>query len=206
MSIKHYFNPMSRGVTTDWMLKELAVPHETIVIDISDGEQNEATFRAINPMGKLPTLVDGDTVVTETAAICAYLADKFIDKGFAPVVDTPARAAYYRFLFVPGTTLEPAFALAAAGIEHPQPTSVGWGDKERVLATIEAMCPERDWALGDEFSAADVVFGGFLDFSMVFNWFEASPQVAAYVERIRARPAYRESHQAFIDMGFSIGG
>ena len=79
--MKHYFNPMSRAVTSDWMLKELDAEHERIVIDIQAGEQNSSEYRAINPMGKVPTLVDGDTVITEAAAICAYLADKFAEKG-----------------------------------------------------------------------------------------------------------------------------
>jgi glutathione S-transferase len=206
MSIKHYFNPMSRAVTTDWMLRELDAPHEKIIIDTSAGEQNTPEFRTINPMGKLPALVDGQTIVTETAAICAYLADKFAEKHFAPDINSPERAAYYRYLFIPGNTFEPAFSLAAAGFEHPQPESAGWGDRERVLTTIESMCPNDGWALGDGFSTADVVFGGFLDFSMVFNWFEASPKVASYVERIRLRPAYLETHAGFISMSFSVGG
>lgn len=204
MTIKHYFNPMSRGVTTDWMLKELGVAHETVIIDLSTGEQNSAEFRAINPMGKLPALVDDDTVVTETSAICAYLADKFIDKQLAPAIDSPQRAAYYRYLFVAGNTLEPALALAAAGLTHPNAGSAGWGDKERAVATIESLCPEADWALGASFSTADVIFGGLLDFGMIFGWLEASSKVASYVDRLRSRPAYIESHGAFIDMGFSL--
>jgi len=189
--MKHYFNPMSRGVTTDWMLKELDVPHEQIIIDFSTG------------MGKLPALVDGETVVTEVAAICAYLADKFPEKELAPEAGSTDRAPYYRYLFIAGNTVEPAFSLATFGIEHPQPSSAGWGDMSRVLATIETLTPNVGWALGKQFTAADVVFGGLLDFSMVFKLFEASPRVADYVERIRGRPAYRETHGAFINMGGS---
>lgn len=201
--MKHYFNPMSRGITTDWMLKELDVPHEQIIIDFSKGENNSPEYRKINPMGKLPALVDGGTVVTEVAAICAYLADKFPEKKLAPEPGSTDRATYYRYLFIAGNTIEPALALAASGLEHPQPSSAGWGDIPRVLATIEVMTPEVGWALGEQFTAADVVFGGLLDFSMAFNLLEASPRVADYVERIRARPAYRETHGAFINMGGS---
>lgn len=201
--MKHYFNPMSRGVTTDWMLKELDVPHEQIIIDVLAGENNSPEFRKINPMAKIPALVDGETVVTEVAAICAYLADKFPEKKLAPEAWSINRATYYRFLFVTGNTIEPAFSLAIAGFEHPHPSSIGWGDVTRVLATIESMTPDAGWALGEQFTAADVVFGGLLDFSMVFNWFEASPKVADYVERIRTRPAYQASHAAFIHMNDS---
>jgi glutathione S-transferase len=198
--MKHYFNPMSRAVTTDWMLKELDVPHERIVVDVSTGENNTPEYRKINPMGKVPALVDDETVVTEVAAICAYLADKFPEKRFAPKPNSIERGAYYRYLFVAGNTIEPAMSLAASGIEHPQPSSIGWGDLPRVLATIEAMTPDVGWALGQQFTAADIVFGGLLDISLVFGWYDASPKVSAYVERIRQRPAYQESHAAFISM------
>jgi len=198
--MKHYYNPMSRAVTTDWMLKELDAQHEQIIVDFTTGENNLPDFRKINPMGKVPALVDGGTVVTEVAAICAYLADKFPEKRLAPEIGSVDRATYYRYLFLAGNTLEPAFSLAASGVEHPEPRSVGWGDMPRVLATVEAMTPETGWALGAQFTAADVVFGGLLDFSMVFNLINASPKVAAYVARIRQRLSYRETHGAFIEM------
>ena len=196
--MKHYMNPMSRGVTTDWMLKELDVPHEQIIVDVAAGENKSPGYQRINPMQKVPALVDGEVAVTEVAAICAYLADKFPEKGLAPGIGSAERGTYYRYLFIAGNTLEPAFSLAALGIEHPQPSSAGWGDMPRVLDTIEAMTPEADWALGKQFTTADIVFGGLLDLAMAFNWIEASPKVASYVARIRSRPAYRDSHGAFI--------
>jgi len=199
-NMKHYYNPMSRAVTTDWMLKELDAQHEQVIIDFTADENNLPDFRELNPMGKLPVLEDDGTVVTEVAAICAYLADKFPEKRLAPEIGSVERAAYYRYLFIAGSTIEPAFSLATSGLEHPEPVSAGWGDMPRVLATIEAMTPETAWALGEQFTAADVVFGGLLDFSMVFNWLDASPKVAAYVARIRQRPCYRESHGAFLEM------
>lgn len=195
--MKHYYNPMSRAISTDWMLKELDVQHEKINIDFATNENNAADFRKINPMGKLPVLVDGETVVTEVSAICAYLADKFPEKKLAPEIGSVERAAYYRYLFFTGNTIEPAFSLAACGFEHPDPVSAGWGDMPRVLATIEEMTPTTGWALGEQFTAADVVFGGLLDFSITFKWVEPSPKVAAYVERIRQRPAYKATHTAF---------
>lgn len=191
---------MSRGVTTDWMLKELDAQHEQIIVDFTADENNLPDFRKINPMGKLPVLVDGETVVTEVAAICAYLADKFPEKRLAPEIGTVDRATYYRYLFLAGNTIEPAFSLAASGIEHPEPRSAGWGDMPRVLATVEAMTPETGWALGEHFTAADVVFGGLLDSLMLFKRIDASPKIAAYVARIRQRPSYRETHGAFIEM------
>ena len=194
--MKHYFNPRSRGATTDWMLRELDAPHERIVLDFASGETSSPEFRAINPMGKVPALVDGDAVVTETAAICAYLADKFADKGFAPPPDSPERGVYYRYMFFPGITLEPLLSFTQLGVEG-NPVSMGWGDMPRGMAAVESMTPATDWALGERFSAADVVFGGNLAFFSRFKMFDPSPKVAAYVKRIEERPAYQAAHAAF---------
>lgn len=195
MQMKHYYHPMSRAVTTDWLLTELEVEHEQIVVDFMAGENNTPEFRAINPMGKIPALVDGDVVITEAAAICAYLADKFPEKGFAPDTNSNLRGSYYRYLFFPGTTLEPMFTFNQLEGADISPQSAGWGDLERCLATIESMTPETDWALGPDFTAADIVFGGTLDFAVQFGWLTSpSPKVAAYVQRIKSREAYRQSH------------
>lgn len=193
--MKHYFNPMSRAVTTHWMLVELGAAHEQVVVDFANGGTATPEFRAINPMGKIPTLVDGNTVVTEVAAICAYLADKFPEKGLAPDPGSEERGKYYRYLFFPGTTLEPMFTVRSLGIQDYSAQSVGFGDLERCLASIEQMTPESGWALGDRFTAADVVFGGTLDFAVQFGWLKSpSAKVAAYVRRIKDRPAYQQSH------------
>ncbi len=193
--MKHYYHPMSRAVTTHWMLLELGVPHDQIVVDFKKGETNTAEYRAINPMGKIPVLQDGDVVVTEVAAICAYLADKFPEKGLAPNPSSNERGKYYRYLFVPGTTLEPMFTADMLGIQDYPAQSVGFGDLKRCLATIELMTPEAGWALGDKFTAADVVFGGTLDFAIKFGWIKApNAKVCAYVRRIKDRPAYQLSH------------
>ena len=194
--MKHYFHPRSRAATTDWMLKELDAPHEQVLVELGTEGTAAAEFRAINPMGKLPTLVDGDVVVTESAAICAYLADKFADRGLAPPPGSPERGPYYRYLFFPGTTLEPLLSFNMLGAEA-DPVSMGWGDMERGMATVEAMTPEQGWAIGDRFTAADVVFGGTLAFFSGFKMLEASPKVEAYVSRIQARPQYQATHQGF---------
>ncbi len=195
--MKHYMHPMSRAATTAWMLEELDAPHERIVIDFAAGEQNSPEYRAINPMGKVPALVDGDVVVTEAAAICAYLADKFADKGLAPPLGSTERARYYRYLFFPGVTLEPLLSVTSLKIEVPNPQSMGWGDMPRGMATVESMTPEAGWALGEQFTAADVVFGGALALFSGLKMMELSPKVAAYVERIKTRPAYQASHAGF---------
>ncbi len=193
--MQHYYHPASRAVTTHWMLTELGVDHEQIVVDIQSGETATAAFRAINPMGKIPALVDGDVVVTEVAAICAYLADKYPQKGYAPPPQSPERGRYYRYLFFPGTTLEPMFTAKLLGLTDYPVQSVGWGDVARCMAAVDALTPAEDWVLGSRFSAADVVFGGTLAAAVQFGWLESpSEQVAAYVQRLKNRPAYQQSH------------
>ena len=188
---------MSRAVTTHWMLTELEAEHEQIVIDFPAGENNTPEYRAINPMGKIPALVDGDVVVTETAAICAYLADKFPDKGFAPQPDSTERGRYYRYLFFAGNTLEPMFSIDQLGITDYSPQSVGWGDLDRCMAAIELMTPETDWVMGSQFTAADVVFGGTLDFSIQFGWVKSpTAKLTNYVRRIKDRPIYQQTHDS----------
>lgn len=194
-SIKHYFNPMSRAATTNWMLQELDVPFDEVVIDYMEGDNLKPAFLAINPMGKLPTLTDGDVVITEAAAICTYLADKFIDKRMAPPLNSPLRGRYFRYISFSGNTMEPMFTVHQQEGVTFNPQSVGWGDIERVMNSIEAMTPEENWILDNAFSAADVVFGGTLDFSIQFGWIkEPSERVANYVKRLQARPAYRATH------------
>lgn len=195
--MKHYYNPMSRAVITDWMLKELRIKQETVYIDFTIENTELLQLQKINPMGKIPTLVDGENVVTEVAAICAYLADKYSDAKLAPEIGSADRATYYRYLFVSGNTIEPALTLAAYQIEHPNPATAGWGNISHVLETIESMTPTTDWVLGDQFSAADVVFGGLLASSITFGTLDASPKVSAYVARIQKRHAYKEAHLAF---------
>ncbi len=191
--MKHYYNPMSRAATTAWMLAELDAPHEQVLIEMPAGEN--AAYREINPMGKVPALVDGDVLVTEAAAICAYLADRFPEKKLAPPTDSPERGRYYRYLFFPVVTLEPFLAVVSLGVDEWSPVSMGWGDRERVMATVEAMTPETGWALGESFTAADVTFGGALAFFSGFGMMEPTRRVSAYIDRIKARPAYQATHQ-----------
>ena len=193
--MKHYFNPMSRAVTTHWMLTELDVDHEQVMVDFEAGDGRTPEFRAINPMGKVPALDDDGVIVTEVAAICAYLADKYPAKGFAPPPASPERGRYYRYLFVPGTTLEPMFTTKLLGLTDYSAQSAGWGDFDRCMDTVESMAPASGWALESGFGAADVVFGGFLDYVVQFGMLESpSAKVKAYVARIKERPAYKKSH------------
>ncbi len=193
--MKHYCNPMSRAMTSLWMFAELDVEPEQIFVDLQAGETATPEFRKINPMGKIPVLVDDGVVVTEVAAICAYLADKFPEKGFAPAVGSPARGKYYRYMFVPGTTIEPMFTVKSMNVGEYPAMSAGFGDLDRCLATIEEMTPDKDWVLGGDFTAADIVFGGTLDFFIQTGSLEQpTDKQRAYVRRLKDRPAYQKTH------------
>jgi len=195
--MKHFYNRMSRAVTTDWMLKELAIAHQQIPVDLSENSQDLVKLKNINPMGKVPVLVDGEHIITEVAAICAYLADKFPEKKLSPNPSAIERATYYRYLFIAGNTIEPALTLAASQITHPNSSTAGWGDIARVLKTIETLTPNDGWVLAKQFTAADVVFGGLLDSAVMFGLLVPSVKVSAYVARLRERPAYQATHQVY---------
>ncbi len=182
------------------MLCELGASYEQIEVDFLRGDTATTEFRAINPMGKIPVLVDDEIVITEVSAICTYLADKYIERGFAPELNSKARGKYYRYLFFSGSTLEPMLSLNQLDLGDYSPQSMGFGDIDRCLASIEAMTPESDWILGKQITAADLVFGGTLDSSMQFGLLEKpSSKVIDYVGRLRARDAYRETHPESVD-------
>ena len=186
---------MSRAVTTHWMLTELNAEQEQVFMDVTSGATRSSEYLAVNPMGKIPALVDDGVVATEAAAICAYLADRFPEQGLAPAVGSPERATYYRYLFFPGTTLEPMFPIRMLRVTEYSTEAVGWSDWDRCMNTVESMTPADGWALKSRFSAADVVFGGTLDFASQFGWLESpSAKVTGYIDRLRARPAYQQSH------------
>ena len=139
-------------------------------------------------MGKLPTLVDGEVVVSESAAIGVYLADRYALGRLAPALDEPARGAYLRWCFYAPSVVEPGSMAHAAGWAY-RPGSAGWGTWEELLETLEAGIGDGPWLLGDRFTMADVVLGGTLQYMLRFKLMEPRPQFVAYSERLAARPA-----------------
>lgn len=188
-SLIFYTNPMSRGRIARWMLEELGVSYEAKVL--TWGAHKSPDYLAINPMGKVPTLVHGDTVITECAAICAYLADLYPEKGLAPPVGSKERGTYYRWMFFAAGPIEAALSDKSLGLAIPDDKKgqVGYGSFEDMLKGIDHAIAQGDYILGDHFSAADVYFGSELGWGMMFGSIEATPERAAYVGRLRARPA-----------------
>lgn len=186
-----YTHPQSRGRIVRWMLEELEVPYRTELLAYG-ASMKAPEYLAVNPLGKVPALRHGDLVVTEVAAICAYLADAFASKGFAPPCDSPLRGAYYRWLFFAAGPLEAAVSNRALGFVVPPERKgmIGYGSYEEALAAVEGAVTSRaPYLLGERFSAADVYVGSHLAFGMRFGTIEKRPAFEAYVSLLEQRPA-----------------
>lgn len=186
MAITLYHHPFSRAATVVWMLEELGVPYELTFVDLRAGEQKSEAMRALNPMGKLPVLVDGEAVLTETSAIGLYLADRYGLGTLAPATDDPARATYLRWALYASAVIEPGCLAQAAKWEF-RPGSAGWGSYPEMLDTIEAAIGAGPWLLGERFTMADVIFGGTVRYMLRFKMLEPRPSFVAYVDRLNAR-------------------
>lgn len=186
-----YTNPMSRGRIIRWMLEEVGQPYETQILRWETGDAKAADYLAINPMGKVPAIVHDGVVVTECAAICAYLADVFPEAGLAPPAHSSLRGPYYRWLFFGAGPIEQAVAAKAVNFEPTaeQRSMLGFGCHEDVLDTVEGAVKDRAYLAGDSFSAADLYLASHLSWGMNFNTIEKRPAFEAYVARHLQRPA-----------------
>ncbi len=184
-----YTNPMSRGRIARWMLEEVGAPYRTEVIDYGPPMQTPA-YLAINPMGKVPAVVHGETVITENGAICAYLADTFPEAGLGPTPEE--RGAFYRWLFFAAGPVDQAMSNASVQVDTSDPKVAGrfgYGTLERVVDTLTAFLGQTDYVCGARFTAADVMLGSAVSFGLAFHTFPATPVLRAYVDRVTARPA-----------------
>lgn len=181
-----YTNPLSRGRTVRWMLEELGRPYETVVMEFG-AAMKAPTYLAVNPMGKVPALVHGTEIVTEAAAICTYLADAFPEAGLMP----DRRGAFYRWMFFGAGPLEQAVINGSMGWEPaPEMTGrVGYGSMADVLATLSNHLAHNRYFCGEQFSAADVYVGSQIGWGLGFDTLPATPELVAYWNRIKDRPA-----------------
>lgn len=194
-----YTHPFSRASTVHWMLEEIGVPYRSELLQFGPSLKTP-DFLAINPMGKIPALVHGDTVVTEVAAICAYLADAFPQAGLAPPVSQ--RGAYYRWLFFAAGPLEAAMSNHAAGWEPTgdQQSQFGYGTYARVVDTLAAALAGRRYIAGDAFSAADLYVGSFVRYAMQFGGLDKRPEFIAYWDGLKDRPARLRCEQRLAEL------
>ena len=185
-----YTNPMSRGRIIRWMLEEVGQPYDTVLLDYGTTMKAPA-YLAINPMGKVPAIRHGDTVVTEGGAICAYLADAFPEAGLAPPLGSRLRGSYYRWLFYAAGPVEQAVSIQSMGWEPPEDrrASFGFGCMADVVSALEGTLAGREFLIGDSFTAADVYVGSHIGWGMQFNSIEKRPVFEDYVARLYARPA-----------------
>jgi glutathione S-transferase len=187
-----YTNPMSRGRIGRWMMEEAGLPYETRIVPYGP-EMKAPEYRALNPMGKVPTLLHGVTVITEVAAICAYMADLAGKAHLAPSLDDPDRGAYYRWLFFAAGPVEAAVTAKSFGFDTEDAAGyqrAGWGNLEAVADTLsQTLADGRQWWLGDRFSAVDVYLGSQISWGIRFGSLPDRPGFADYAARLAARPA-----------------
>ena len=202
-----YHNPNSRGRIVHWMLEEVGQPYEIKLLRFEENEHKAADYVALNPMGKIPTIVHRGVVVTEVAAILAYLADAFPAAGLAPPVDDPRRGTYYRWLFFGAGCVEPAVTDKSLGrppVERKG--AIGYGSYEDVLHALETAVQPGPYILGDTFSAADVYIGAQIGWGLMRQTIEPRPPFMAYLERVMARPAMQRSLKQTEELAAKLKG
>jgi glutathione S-transferase len=193
--MKLYWSPRSRSFSSLWLMEETGEPYERVLTDISTGAQKAPAYLAINPMGKVPALQDGDATLAEAAAICAYVAERYPQGKLAPPVGDPKRAKYLYWLFFGPGCIEPAMVQVATKIEM-NPVAAGWGDAKRVFEVLDAALEKGPWLLGETFSAADIAIGSGLNFAVrLFKMIPARPSFDRYIDRCSARPAFQRAQK-----------
>ncbi len=191
--IELYWSPRSRSFSGLWILEEAGQPYERVLTDISTGAQKKPEYLAINPMGKVPALKDGDATIAEAAAICAYVAERHPGARLAPPLGDPRRAKYLQWLFFGPSCIEPALIQIFTKLEVPSSTAA-WGDATQVFDVLDKALEKGPWILGDDFSAADVVIGSGLNFAIrLFKMVPTRPSFDRYLDACAARPAFQRA-------------
>jgi glutathione S-transferase len=193
--MKLYWSPRSRSFTALWLMEETGQPYERVLTDITTGAQKTPEYLAINPMGKVPALKDGDATLAEAAAICAYVAERYPEAKLAPPLGDPRRAKYLQWLFFSPGCIEPALIQIFTKLEVPASTAA-WGSATQVFDVLDAALASGPWMLGDTFSAADIVIGSGLNFAVrQFKMVPSRPTFDAYIARCVARPAFQRAEK-----------
>ena len=188
-----YWAPQTRSTRALWLLEEAGVDYEMEMVELRDPEREDSVdFRAASPMGKVPALVDGDVQMSESAAICLYIADRYCAGSLAPALDDAQRGKFLYWLMYTPAVVEPSMSEKFNGVE-PNRGRSGWGDFELMIETLETGLGDAPWILGEGFSAADIMLGSSAVFLRAFDMLPASDILAAYADRCLARPAYQKA-------------
>ncbi len=187
--MKLFWAPQTRSQRAIWMLEEAGVEYEMERVDISaENRKDTAEFRAASPMGKVPALVDGDVAMSESAALCIYVADRYNMGTLAPALDDPGRGKYLYWMLYTPAVIEPAMSEKFNQVE-PNRHRSGWGDFDLMIETWDDALDGREWIQGDQFTAADVMLGSSAIFLSLFKMLPETRNIGAYGERCLARPA-----------------
>src|SRR5205085_9292068 len=176
-----------------WMMEEAGQPYERVLVDTSAGVKKKPEYLAVNPMGKVPALQDGDATMAEAAAICAYVADRNPQAKLAPGAGDPRRAKYFYWLFFGPSCIEPAIIQLFTKLQVPSSTA-GWGEATQVFDVLHKALDKGPWLTGDDFFACDVVIGSGLNFAVrQFKMVPTRPAFDRYIDRCMARPAFQRA-------------
>ena len=185
-----YHAAPSRSSIVRWMLEEIGEPYDVHLLSLGNGDNRKPDYLAINPMGKVPALRHGDVIITETAAICAYLADEFPRAKLNVPIGDPRRGPYLKWLFFSPSCLEAAMMdRAFPRKEEERRASLGYGDFDTATDVVAKAVGGSGYLLGEQFTAADVVIGSTLRFGMMFKLLPERPEFVAYTGRLAKRPA-----------------
>ena len=188
--------PQTRSTGVRILLEELGAPYRLHLLDLKAGEQRQPAYLAINPMGKVPALKDGDALITEQVAIYIYLADRFPQAGLAPAIGDPLRGPWLRWIAYYGSCFEPALMDRAQKHEPASRSSSPYGDYDTMLKTLTDQLARGPWLLGERYTSADVLWGTALNWTTQFKLVPELPLIRAYADRVGARPAVQRARAA----------
>lgn len=188
-----YHASPSRSSTTLWMLEEIGQPYDIHLLSLQNGDQRQPGFLAINPMGKVPALRHRGVVITESAAICCYLADQFPDAGLNVPAEGPDRGPYLKWLFFGPSCIEPAMIDSMADRAPAPRQAAGWGDLDTVAGVLRNALAGSNYLTDGRFTAADVIIGSTLRWGLMFKLLPEHPEFRSYVERLEQRPALQRA-------------
>ena len=209
--ITFFHSPRSRSSGVKVLLEELGAPYTVKLLNMRAGEHLGAAFLAINPIGKVPAILDGEALVSEQVAVFLHLADRFPAAGLAPAIDDPLRGPYLRWMVYYASAFEPAVVDRAMKREAGARAMSPYGSYDLVMRTVVEQLRAGPYLLGTRFSAADILWGMALSWTVMFGMVPKEPEIMRYIEAFGARPSVIKvgaedaelaaAHQAAADAG-----